>query len=156
MNYSITDKFTLVPQHMDSPEFIKKLFGSCPDENIGHIDIAQYGAVLYFVKEDKEALPIIYFLLQQLREIKEYNKVAVNFCKQKQIVFIAAAEGQKLMLVNSYKAADFTTAIYFIMLVTQQMMFNPLLTELHFYSTMDQQEKELINRYFKDCKLHNL
>lgn len=156
MDYSITDKFTLVPQQMDSPEFIKELFGTCTNENIAHVAIEQYGAVLYFIKDNTESLPIICFLLKEIGEIKEHNKIAVSFCKEKQIVFITAAEGEKLRLANSYKAADFTTALYFIMLATQQMMFNPLLTELHFYNAMEPQDIELVNRYFKDCKLHNL
>ncbi len=129
--------------------YLNEIFNIAQNESIGNLELEQYNAVLYFAAEESDATPLIYHLLQQLQQTKEHNKLCVSYNKKVGIVYVAAAQGDKLLLANSYKAADFTTALYFIMLATQQVMFNPHLTQVNVYGNIEPEDEALLNTYYK-------
>ncbi len=149
MNYSFTEKFTLVPKQMANAGYLNGIFDITQNESIGSLELEQYGAVLHFAAEKQDSTPLIYHLLQHLKEIKEHNKLSVSYNKENGVIFVAAAQGEKLLLANSYKAADFTTALYYITLVAQQVMFNPQLTMVNIYGKIGAGNEDLLNTYYK-------
>ena len=149
MNYFLTEKFTSAPKQMAKPEYLTEIFELDSNESIGTCELPQYNAMLYFAETAAKQTPLIYVLLEQLGKIKEHNKLAVSYSKEKERVYITAAQGDMLLLANSYKVTDFTTAFYYISLVTQQAMFNPHLTQINVLGELAKYEKILLNTYYK-------
>ena len=156
-NRFFTDKFTLVPTSMYRPDYLSDLFDIDQQEEIKTIEIPLFNATLAFAlpknNGSQNKVPVIYTLLEHIKEIPEHNKIVVHYCKDSNKVQIVAAEGNNLLLANSFKCNHQNTLLYYITLVCQQVMFNPHLTRIYTDGQFEKSEEELLKRYFQGIKV---
>lgn len=165
MNYFyFTEKFTLSPKKLRNPDYLRELFTVEEQEEIREIELPCYNAILTFAEPtaaksrnngDNNVYPFIYTLLNSTSKIEEYNKILIYFNRERQMTQIVAAEGEKLLLANTYKTVDFKSALYFIALVTQQTLFNPQLTKIHVYGTIEPEEESLLKTYYQGVAIES-
>ena len=93
-------------------------------------------------------LPEAYYMLQQLQDIPEYNKILVSYMDG--YVHIVISQGKSLLLCNSYRAVDFTTAEYFIFLAMKRLQLNPEVSTIAFRTSLTEEEEMSLYRYFKN------
>lgn len=145
--------FTLVPTQFFEPlrqrAALAEVAQLSEDATVKHIEISQYNTVLvYEVDEDSViSIPEMASILQRLPECNEYNKI---LCSVKSgHLFIAIAQGKTLLLANSFKAQDFTTAQYYIFLAVKSLQLNPELSTICFLHDLSSEEEMSLYRYFK-------
>ena len=115
------------------------------DDKVEYISLPEYSAELvYSLSSD---LPELYYLLKKLPEIKEYNKIAASYGDG--ILSLAIAQGENLLLANTFQAADFTTAEYFLFMAVRKLQLNPEVSTIHFISPLSGEEEMSLYRYFK-------
>lgn len=102
------------------------------------------------LSEAKDLLPELYYLLKKLPEIKEYNKIAASFGDG--VLSLVIAQGDNLLLANTFEAADFTTAEYFLFMAVRKLQLNPELSAVHFMSVLTGEEEMSLYRYFKSVE----
>jgi len=145
--------FTLVPSAFFNPaskrEALAEVATLREDCEIRHIDIKDYNAVLiYAVDEDSVAsVPDIVEILERLQECPEYNKILCSI-KEDQL-YIAIAQGKTLLMANSFRVQDFTTAQYYIFLSIKAHQINPEMSTICWISKLDADEEMSLYRYFK-------
>lgn len=149
--------FTLVPVNFFRPAAAREALADVAvlreDDRVEFKDIPAYSAVLiYSVSGDASALPEIFNILQELPSCSEYNKLLCSWKDGE--LSLAIAQGKSLLLANSYKAPDFTTAQYFIFLAMKSLQLNPEVTTIRFRHTLTPEQEMALYRYFKavDCK----
>lgn len=148
-NYYITEKFTLVPQGYGKIEYLKELFTIEEDEKIFTRTVANYNATLIYAATQEDKEPLIKVMIENLHSIKEHNKIIVHYNRSGNRTYITAAEGDKLLLANSYRTTDTKNVLYFITLVCGQIMFNPQLTTIHYMGELGEELKQLIATYYQ-------
>ena len=115
------------------------------DDKVEYISLPEYSAELvYSLSSD---LPELYYLLKKLPEIKEYNKIAASYGDG--VLSLAIAQGGNLLLANTFQAADFTTAEYFLFMAVRKLQLNPEVSTIHFISPLSGEEEMSLYRYFK-------
>lgn len=104
-----------------------------------------------------KVIPTIYKLIDNLQTLSDHNRVLVYWkdWSRDNHIHIVAAEGESLKLVNSYKVSDFTTALYYILMVVKEVMFNPENTTIQIYGELSSWEKSKFEKYFKGVNVHN-
>ena len=147
--------FTLVPSHYFDPATAREALAEVADlkeeDVVEHLDLPQYDAVLvYTVGEDSavvDGTPEIYKLLMRLPDCPEYNKILCSFSEDH--LFLAIAQGDNLMLANSYPVQDFTTAEYYIFLALKSLQLNPVISAICWRKPLDAEDEMSLYRYFK-------
>lgn len=91
-------------------------------------------------------LPEIYLILEELHALKCHNRVIASY--RDSLLSLAIAEEDRLLLCNSFQAADFTTALYFIFSALKQYSLNPEVTTINFMTPLDDEKQMLLYRYF--------
>lgn len=127
-------------EYISLPEFSAELvysLSAVPDESV-------------VLSEAKDLLPELYYLLKKLPEIKEYNKIAASFGDG--VLSLVIAQGKNLLLANTFEAADFTTAEYFLFMAVRKLQLNPELSVVHFMSVLTGEEEMSLYRYFKSVE----
>ena len=161
----LTPKCTLVPSHFFDPsscaDSLAEVAGLESGDKVEYIRIPQYDAVLIYAtyeavgtaisKENisggEKPLPEMYFILRDLPDCTEYNKVLCSW--QDGYLFLAIAQGKTLLLANVYKAPDFTTAEYYIFLSMKSLQPNPEVSTICLRSSVGLDEEMSLYRYFK-------
>ena len=92
-------------------------------------------------------LPEMYFMLQQLPAMTEYNKILASYMDG--VLYLVIAQGKSLLLCNSYQAPDFTTAEYFIFLAMKKLQLNPEVSSICFRTPLTEEDEMSLYRYFK-------
>ena len=92
-------------------------------------------------------LPEMYFMLQQLPSMTEYNKILASYMDG--VLYLVIAQGKSLFLCNSYQAPDFTTAEYFIFLAMKKLQLNPEVSTICFRTPLTEEDEMSLYRYFK-------
>ena len=92
-------------------------------------------------------LPEMYFMLQQLPSMTEYNKILASYMDG--VLYLVIAQGKSLLLCNSYQAPDFTTAEYFIFLAMKKLQLNPEVSTICFRTPLTEEDEMSLYRYFK-------
>ena len=64
-------------------------------------------------------------------------------------LYLVIAQGRSLLLCNSYKAADFVTAEYFIFRAMKRLQLNPEMTVVYFRTPLKEEDEMSLYRYFK-------
>ena len=169
-----TPKCTLVPAQFHSPEISAKLLSEVvrldADDTVAHVDIPELGSVLVYsniigetlskvisetvmtVHGQKTApLPEMYYMLKSLSDLEEYNKIVASYVDG--ILYLVIAQGRTLLLCNTYKALDFTTAEYFIFLAMKKLQLNPEMSTITFRTPLDEEEEISLYRYFKNVDI---
>lgn len=165
-----TPKFALIPSHFHNP--------MCARENladVAHIDdkdvvesveVPEFAAVLLYSNSIGETLskvvsetvllpdgskssplPEIYFMLKTLPQLPEYNKILASYVDG--YLYLTIAQGRSLLLCNSFRAPDFTTAEYFIFLAMKKLQLNPEVSSITFRTSLESEEEMSLYRYFK-------
>ena len=108
--------------------------------------IPEYNA--YFVwAQEGEADPRMLGILRELHECPDYNKILCSW--EEGELYLAIAQGRTLLLANTYKAADFTTAEYYIFLALKSLQLNPEISTICLRSKVSPEDKMSLYRYFK-------
>ena len=164
-----TPKFTLVPEHFFSPERAREILAETvtlnPEDQASYAALPQVGAVAVFstsrccqlarvIHESLrrtdgskgELYPEQYHMLKALDSITDYNKIIASYADG--YLHLVVAQGRTLLLCNSFEAADFTTAEYFLFLVLRKFQLNPEVSTLYFRTPLRQEEEESLYGYF--------
>lgn len=144
-----TPKVALVPSAFFDPASAREALSQTvkldKDDKVEYISLPEYSAELvYSLSSD---LPELYYLLKKLPEIKEYNKIAASYGDG--VLSLAIAQGGNLLLANTFQAADFTTAEYFLFMAVRKLQLNPEVSTIHFISPLSGEEEMSLYRYFK-------
>lgn len=144
--------FTLVPVNFFKPATAREALAGVAQINDGdsvaHKSIPGYNAVLiYTVSGGSDVPPEIFFILQELPSCSEYNKLLCSWKDGE--LSLAIAQGRSLLLANSYKAPDFTTAQYYILLAMKSLQLNPEVTTIRFRHALAPGDEMSLYRYFK-------
>ena len=165
-----TPKVTLVPSNFYSPERAKDMLAEVvslsDDDVVESVPVPQLASVMIYSNLIVETLskvicetvlrtdgskaailPEMYFMLTQLGELTEYNKVLASYMDG--VLYLVIAQGKSLMLCNSYQAPDFTTAQYFIFLAMKKLQLNPEVSTITFRTRLDDEDEMSLYRYFK-------
>ncbi len=152
MTYFYTHKFLLEPEPLFDPEHLRELYTVEENEEIVSEHLPRYKARLVYAKESvfegRELKPVITALIEWVMEIEEHNKVAIYYSRSNKMVTIVVAEGERLLLANSYRCTNAETLLYFLSLASQQVVFNPQITRIHSYGELEKSAEDLLKRYF--------
>lgn len=144
--------FTLVPANFFRPEAAREALAEVArleeGERVEFAEIPAYSAVLvYSVSGSAAAPPEILYILQDLPACPEYNKLLCSWKDGE--LYLAIAQGKSLLLANSYRAQDFTTAQYYIFLAMKSLQLNPEVTTIRFRHSLSPEQEMALYRYFK-------
>lgn len=147
-----TPKCTLVPSNFfdagSAREALAAVVELDEDDEVKSVEVPQYGAYLIYVSgKGCETLPEMFFLLKDLPSCKEYNKILCSHADG--WLHIAIAQGGSLLLANSYRAPDFTTAEYFIFLAVKSLQINPEISTIYFRTPLGAEDEISLYKYFK-------
>ena len=67
-------------------------------------------------------------------------------------LYLAIAQGKKLMLCNSFQAPDFTTAEYFVFLAMKKLQLNPEMSSIYFRTRLTEEQEMSLYRYFRSVE----
>lgn len=91
--------------------------------------------------------PEMYYLLKKLSEIPEYNKILASYGDG--VLTLVISQGDNLLLANTFQAADFTTAEYFLFMAVKKLQLNPEVSTVSFMTPLSGEEEMSLYRYFK-------
>ena len=89
----------------------------------------------------------MYYMLKDVRGLSEYNRILASYMDG--ILYLVVAQGKSLLLCNSFKAPDFTTAEYFIFMVMKKLQLNPEMSTITFRTPLTDEQEMSLYRYFK-------
>ena len=146
---SHTWKAALVPSAFFDPasarEVLSRTVRLDPDDKVEYISLPEFSAELvYSLSHD---LPELYYLLKRLPEINEYNKIAASYGDG--VLSLVICQGNNLLLANTFQAADFTTAEYFIFMAVKKLQLNPEQSTIRFMTPLSGDEEMSLYHYFK-------
>ena len=168
-----TSKTTLVPVNFYDPESVRDILSSVcyisESDKVDAVEIPELDAVLVYSNDIGEnlsklisemvqkndgtlarPLPEHYYMLKSLDSIKDYNKIVASYSDG--CLYLVVAQGKSLLLCNSFKAPDFTTAEYFIFLALKKLQLNPEVSSINFRTMLDQDQEMSLYRYFKSVE----
>ena len=168
-----TPKASLVPTQFFSPEVAKKLLSEVvslkDDEVVESVPVPEYNAVLVYSNNIGETLtrvvsetvlctdgskanplPVMYHMLKALPGLPDYNKILAAYMDG--VLYLALAQGATLLLCNTFKAPDFTTAQYFIFLALKRLQLNPEMSTITFMTPLDYEQEMSLYRYFRSVE----
>lgn len=152
----LTPACTLVPTHFFNTTSARETLAevACLKEGdvVKWADVPQYDAVLLYAVENErvEALPELWYLLQDLPKCKDYNKIVASY--KENHLYLAIAQGGSLLLANVFEAPDFTTAEYYVFLAMKQLQLNPEVSTICMRSLIGPEEEMSLYRYFKSVE----
>lgn len=170
----LTPKFALVPEQFFSAERARALLGETvvlsEGDMVSYVRIPELASVLLFSPTIGESLskvisqtvlptsgqpspvlPEMYYMLQALDTLPQYNKILASYMDG--YLYLVIAEGRTLRLCNVYEAADFTTAEYFIFLALSSLQLNPEVSVISFRTPLSTDEEMSLYRYFSSVEV---
>ena len=168
-----TPKFALVPAGFHAPEISRQMLAEVANveevDHVDHVQVPQFGAVLIYslnvggtlakiisetvIRTDGSKgrmLPETYYMLAAMSQITDYNKIVASYMDGH--LYLAIAQGKTLVLVNSFKAPDFTTAEYFIFLAMKKLQLNPEMSSIYFRTPLSEDNEMSLYRYFRSVE----
>lgn len=165
-----TPKFALIPSQFHHPMNMRKNLSEVArieeQDVVDSADIPEFAAVLLYSNTIGETLskvvsetvltaegekaspfPEIYFMLKVLPDLPEYNKILASYMDG--YLYLTIAQGRSLLLCNSFRAPDFTTAEYFIFMAMKKLQLNPEVSTITFRTSLEAEEEMSLYRYFK-------
>ena len=152
----LTAACTLVPSHFFNTTSARDIRGEVvalkEGDAVKWTAVPQYDAVLVYAVENEriEALPELFYVLQDLPRCQDYNKIVASHKEGR--LFLAIAQGGSLLLANVFDAPDFTTAEYYIFLAMKQLQLNPEVSTICMRSLVGPEEEMSLYRYFKSVE----
>ena len=164
-----TPKFALIPSRFydreSAADILADVAGMEPGDGFDVVEIPALDASLAYSTEVEcelarvvsasvlhtdgtaaRPLPEMFYMLRTLDRLEEYNKILASYMDG--VLYLAVAQGRTLMLCNSFKAQDFTTAQYFIFLVMKKLQLNPEVSTITFRTPLDMEQEMSLYRYF--------
>ncbi len=168
-----TPKCTLVPAHFHHPLHIRQnlseVVSLADSDPVDSVDVPEYAAVLLYSNSIGETLsktmsetvlrldgskaaplPEFYYILKQLTQLQDYNKILASYCDG--WLYLVIAQGKSLLLCNSFQAPDFTTAEYFIFMALKKLQLNPEVSTISFRTDLTDEQEMSLYRYFKNVE----
>ena len=168
-----TPKFALVPNGFHAPDVSRQMLEEVANveegDHVDHVEVPQFGAVLVYslnvggtlakvvyetvIRTDGtkgRLLPEIYYMMDAMSEISDYNKIVASYMDG--CLYLAIAQGKTLLLCNSFQAPDFTTAEYFIFLVMKKLQLNPEISSIYFRTSLSEDQEMSLYRYFRSVE----
>ena len=165
-----TPKCALVPEAFFDPAAVREsLSGVVPlraSDKVDSVPVPEFGAVLLYSNSIDETLskvisqtvltpggepaavyPELYYILKELPLCQEYNKILASY--RDGALHLAVAQGRSLQLANVYRAADFTTAEYYLFLALKTLQVNPEVSTISWRTPLESSEEMSLYRYFK-------
>ena len=90
-------------------------------------------------------------MLRDLPGIQDYNKILASWKEGR--LYLAIAQGNGLLLANSFEAPDFTTAEYYIFLALNQLQLNPEVSSIYWRHKISSEDEMSRYRYFRSVEL---
>lgn len=152
----LTAACTLVPTHFFNATSAREILGEVvalkESDAVKWAEVPQYDAVLVYAVENEriEALPELFYVLQELPRCLDYNKIVASHKEGR--LYLAIAQGGSLLLANVFEAPDFTTAEYYIFLALKQLQLNPEVSTICMRSLVGPEEEMSLYRYFKSVE----
>lgn len=167
----LTPKVALIPAAFFEPDKARDLLSRTvvlsEKDEIGYISMPEYSAVLvyslsvgnarssavpdrYDVGTPGKVLPEMYFILKDLRQVKDYNRILASYADG--YLHLAIGQGNNLLLANVFKAADFATAEYFIFLAMKKVQLNPEVSSIYFRTPLSEDWEMSLYRYFNSVE----
>ncbi len=148
-----TYKCALVPKQYFDPAkaraILVETIGVDDSEEVAHVDIPYYNAVFVFARQEGQGTkPELLSLLYLSESIPEHNKIVASYVDGR--LYLVVAEERKMLLCNSFKAIDFTTAEYFIFLALRKFQLNPEMSTIYFRSELTSEQEMSLYNYFRD------
>ena len=174
VNVSVfTPKCALVPRQFHDPSASRKMLAEIADvadtDQVEYIDVPQFASVLVYSNTIGESLsrvisdmvirtdgtktrplPELYYMLADLSKISDYNKIVAAHMDG--YLYLVVAQGNTLILCNSYQAQDFTTAEYFIFMVMKKLQLNMEMSSIYFRTALAEDDEISLYRYFKNVE----
>ncbi len=168
-----TPKCALVPAHFHHPDHVRKnlseVVSLSDSDYVGFVEVPEHAAVLLYSNSIGETLskvisetvlridgnktaplPELYYMLRQLPSLQDYNKILASYVDG--YVYLVIAQGKSLLLCNSFRAQDFTTAEYFIFLAMKKLQLNPEVSTVTFRTPLSDEQEMSLYRYFKNVE----
>ncbi len=168
-----TPKCALIPAQFHNPVNIRKNLSETvalsDSDTVDSVAVPEHGAVLLYSNSIGETLskvmsetvlmtdglkaapkPEMYYMLLQLQELQDYNKILASYMDG--YIYLVIAQGKSLLLCNSFKAPDFTTAQYFIFLCMKKLQLNPEVSTISFRTALSEELEMSLYRYFKNVE----
>lgn len=143
-------KCTLVPARFfdegDARCILSDLYTLTESETVSALEVPRYDAVFVYASEGGTP-PVLYDLIVRLEQCEGYNKILFHFCEG--CLDLAIAQGERLLLANSFPAADFTTAEYYLFLAVKSLQINPEVSSVTVASDLTPEDEMSLYRYFK-------
>lgn len=165
--------YSFMPERRDDSVVLRDLLGGYvaldADDEVRHVDLPEYNASLVYVAPSEDSLasavvesfasrcgnviplPEMYYMLKQVYGISHHNRVVASYGDS--LLTLVISEGEKLLLCNSYKAEDFTTALYYVFFAIRQFQFNPEVTTIYFRNELDEDCQMMLYRYFSGVEV---
>lgn len=144
--------FTLVPSEIFSEDSAREILSEVvlleKGEPLSFLEIKAYDAVLVYSGQTR---PAVYDMIMSLFKLRDYNKILASL--EDGYLYLVIAQGNRLVFCNSFKAADFTTAEYYIFMVLKQLQINPEVSTLTFMSEIPQDRTAELYHYFKSAEV---
>lgn len=150
----LTATCTLVPSHFfnttSARETLAEVVCLKDGDVVKWVEVPQYDAVLLYAVENEniEALPELFYVLRDLSNCRDYNKIVASH--KEGHLYLGIAQGRSLLLANVFEAPDFTTAEYYVFLALKQLQLNPEISTICMRSFIDPEEEMSLYRYFKE------
>ncbi len=168
-----TPKCALVPAHFHHPLLVRQNLSEVVDlaaaDAVDFIELPEYAAVLLYSNTIGETLskvlsetvlrldgtkasplPELYYMLKSLDGLQDYNKILASYVDG--FLYLVIAQGKSLLLCNSFRADDFTTAEYFIFLAMKRLQLNPEVSTITFRTVLSEEQEMSLYRYFKNVE----
>lgn len=145
-----TPKVALVPSAFFDPasarEVLSRTVELDQEDKVEYISLPEFSAELVYSLFDED-YPEMYYLLKKLPEIPEYNKILASYGDG--VLTLVISQGDNLLLANTFQAADFTTAEYFLFMAVKKLQLNPEVSTVSFMTPLSGEEEMSLYRYFK-------
>ncbi|MBO4230221.1 MAG: DUF3822 family protein [Bacteroidales bacterium] len=145
-----TPKVALVPSAFFDPasarEVLSRTVELDQEDKVEYISLPEFSAELVYSLSDGD-YPEMYYLLKKLSEIPEYNKILASYGDG--VLTLVISQGDNLLLANTFQAADFTTAEYFLFMAVKKLQLNPEVSTVSFMTPLSGEEEMSLYRYFK-------
>ena len=155
-----TPKVALVPSAFFDPasarEILSRTVALDLEDKVEYISLPELSAELVYSlspdmdHSDGDEYPDMYHLLKKLPYITEYNKILASYGDN--VLTLVIAQGENLLLANTFEAADFTTAEYFLFMAVKKLQLNPEVSSVHFLTDLSGEEEMSLYRYFKSVE----
>ncbi len=99
---------------------------------------------------EEDILPEFHYMLTEGYKVDSYNKIIASHAEGR--LYLVIFQGKNLMLCNSFEAADFTTAQYYIFMALKNLQLNPEASPIYFRTPLAAEDELSLYHYFQAVK----